>query len=259
MKTIYYSSYTDDVVDSSNQNHKLKKNYKWVHNNPIYIFFAWLLYLFLVYPVGIIYCKLILGVTYKNRKILKNSGIKGYFLYCNHTQPVGDVLMPALAASPKRIYTVVSPANFALPIIGRILTMIGALPTPDSLREFREFRAAYTKRIRQGHPVVIYPEAHLWPYYTKIRPFSATSFKFPVELKCPCFSQTVTYQRRKFSNKPKITIYIDGPFYPEESLNVRDAQQQLHDKVYNTMLNRATNSTYEYYTYIEQREENIII
>jgi len=256
-KTVYYTSYKDDIVESSNQQYKLKKDYKWVHNNPFYVFFAWLLYIFLVYPVGIIYCKLILRVSFKNRGVLKLKDKKGYFLYSNHTQTLGDVLMPALGARPKRIYTVVSPANFAIPVIGKILTMIGALPTPDSIKGFREFRDAYTKRINDGHPVTIYPEAHLWPYYNKIRPFNSTSFKFPVELGVAAFCQTVTYQKRKHSKKAKITIYYDGPFYPDKSLTKKEAQAKLHDEIYAKMCERAKKSNYEYYEYIKRKEAKI--
>ena len=256
-KTMYYTSFEDDLVDSTNQDYKLKDNYKWVHKNPFYVFFAWLLYIFLTIPVGLVYTKLILRVKYKNRKVLRKSKLKGYFLYSNHTQAFGDVVMPAIAALPKRIYTVVSPANFALPVIGRILTMIGALPTPNSINGFKQFRAAYTRRIRMGHPVIIYPDAHLWPYYTKIRPFKDTSFRFPVELKTAAYVQTVTYQKRRFSDKAKITIYYDGPFYPDETLSTKEAQKKLHDEIYNTMLERAKNSNYEYYNYMLKNESDI--
>ncbi len=32
-KVIYYSTYTDDVVESSNQNYRLKSGYRWINNN----------------------------------------------------------------------------------------------------------------------------------------------------------------------------------------------------------------------------------
>jgi 1-acyl-sn-glycerol-3-phosphate acyltransferase len=249
-KTFYYSDYNDDLVLNSNQDYKLKEDYKWVHNNPFYVASSFLLYKFLVNTVGRIYDRFFLKVSYKNRKILLSRRKEGFFLYSNHTQQIGDVFIPAVGASPRRIYTVVSPSNFGIPVIGKILTMIGALPTPSSLGEFREFREGINKRIKDGHPVIIYPEAHLWPYYTKIRPFSDTSFKMPIDLGVAAFCQTVTYKKDKNSDKPKIVVYYDGPFYPDENLSKREAYKNLHDKVYKKMCERSSLSDYDYHDYI---------
>ena len=43
--------------------------------------------------------------------------------------------------------------------------------------------------------ILIYPEAHIWPYYTKIRPFPSTSFRYPIKFNVPSFSITTTYQK----------------------------------------------------------------
>lgn len=39
-----------------------------------------------------------------------------------------------------------------------------------------------------------------------------------------------------------MVTYIDGPFYPDETLNAKEKKQKLRDDVYNTMKNRAKNS-----------------
>ena len=79
MKKIYYfNTYEDDVIESHKQNYSLKKNYKWLHNNIIYQLCSWIIYYFFVI-VSLIYCKLVLKVTYKNRKVLKKA--KSYFVY----------------------------------------------------------------------------------------------------------------------------------------------------------------------------------
>ncbi len=64
--------------------------------------------------------------------------------------------------------------------------MLGALPVPDSISEYKKFSKAYKKRISDGHPVVIYPEAHVWPYYTGIRPFERRPSAFQQSLKHRC-------------------------------------------------------------------------
>ena len=109
--------------------------------------------------------------------------------------------------------------------------MLGALPVPDSISEYKKFSKAYKKRISDGHPVVIYPEAHVWPYYTGIRPFEKTSFRFPAELKAPVYVMTTTYTRRRFfgvvTKRPKLTVYVDGPYYTDSELSIKENQQQL--------------------------------
>lgn len=98
--------------------------------------------------------------------------------------------------------------------------------------------------------MTIYPEAHIWPYYTGIRPFKAVSFQYPVKLKCPVFALTNTYHRMgRKGGEAGIVTYIDGPFFADESLNPREARQRLRDKVYFCMLERSRESDYEYIEY----------
>ena len=100
--------------------------------------------------------------------------------------------------------------------------------------------------------VLIYPEAHVWPYYTKIRPFDATSMHFPVQLNAPSFVMTKTYHKRRFGKRPRAVVYIDGPFYPDQTLSRKEAQNKLHDEIQKTLIDRAKLSDYEYCQYIKK-------
>ena len=260
-KIIYYSSYSQDVVKSSNQNYRLKNDYKWINNNIFHKTGAYIIYGIAI-VAGDIGCKLFFGLNYKNKKVLKECRDKGYFIYANHTQPVGDVVIPALGCIGRRLYVIVSQANYGIPVIGKLLSMLGALPVPDSISEYKKFSKAYKKRISDGHPVVIYPEAHVWPYYTGIRPFEKTSFRFPAELKAPVYVMTTTYTRRRFfgvvTKRPKLTVYVDGPYYTDSELSIKENQQQLHDKVEAAMNMYSKKSDYEYihYEYAGQDTDN---
>ena len=98
--------------------------------------------------------------------------------------------------------------------------------------------------------MTIYPEAHIWPYYTKIRPFEAVSFKYPVALDVPVYALTNTYhQRKKGSDRVNIITYIDGPFYPDKSLKPKERQQVLRNQVYECMVERSRESDYEVICY----------
>lgn len=250
--TIYFKTFEDDVVISKNQNYKIKENYKWIHTHPIYKITSCIMYK-IASIFGYFYCKINLKIQIENKKVLKNYKKQGYFLYANHTQPVGDVFIPNEICRPKRTYIVVSQANLGIPVIGKLLPMLGALPISSSINNTKKLYDAINKRINEGNCVVIYPEAHVWPYYTKIREFSNTSFKFPVELDKPSFCVTTTYYKK--SKKPGIRIFIDGPFFPDKNLTKKDRAKKLHDDIYYTMKKRAENSNYEYIKYRKEEKE----
>lgn len=106
-------------------------------------------------------------------------------------------------------------------------------------------------KIEQKASIIIYPEAHIWPYYTKIRDFKSVSFSYPVKLDVPSFCITNTYQKTN-QNKLQIISYIDGPFFPNKSLNYKEAQKDLRDRIYKTMCERSKNSTEEVIKYIKR-------
>ncbi len=247
----YYKSFTDDFEVSKNQAMKLSEDYEYIREDFLSKLKSKLIYSLAV-VFGFIQAKLFLHVKYVNRKAMREAKDKGIFIFANHTQPVGDVFLPALAAFPKRIYTVVSPANFGIPVIGKILPYLGALPLADTPKGMKKFTEAMGKRIESKKAVTIYPEAHVWEYYTGVRPFSDASFRYPVKFSAPSYAMTVTYQKRKLSKKPKTTIYIDGPFYPDETLHSREQSKKLHEEILSTMMKRAENSTYSYIEYIKK-------
>lgn len=243
METKYYKTYEDDFVTNKNQNYKIKKNYKWINNNVLYKIISFLLYIpFSI--ISIIYTKCILKVKFVNKKILKNK--KNYFLYANHTQVKGDAFNPVTAILPVKPYIIVNKANLGIKILGKLLPYLGALPIPDDIHQMQEFIKSINK-LSKTNPIIIYPEAHVWPYCTFIREFKQTSFEFPVINNIPSYTMTTTYQKGK--RKPKITIYFDGPFYPDNLETKKEKIKSLHSKVYNSMVKNSKNSTYNYITY----------
>lgn len=247
MKKIYrYHGFEEDLIQSKKQNFTLPADYRRIRRDPASKLLSALLYA-LAILLSAPLCKLYFGVTFQGREKLKK--VKGgFFLYGNHTQPVGDVFLPALCAFPKRIYTVASHANYGIPVIGKLLPYLGAIPTPRDLHDTEDFQNALKERAETGHPIVVFPEAHVWPYYVKLRPFPDTSFSFPVRLELPVFTMTVTYQKRKHRKKPKITVFVDGPFYPEGN-TARSKRADLCRKVRESMEARCSQSNYSHIEY----------
>ncbi len=248
-----YKSYADEFVESGDQDLHLPEDYVWIHQNPLYRFASCL-----TYGAGMIfgafYTGCVLHVSFKNREVLRECEKGGYFLFGNHTQPVGDAFTPGWGIFPKRLRTVCGPANLGIPLLGKLLPMMGALPIPEDLSGMKEFMKAVESRVTEGNVIVIYPEAHVWPYCTFVRPYKETAFQFPVLFKKPSYCMTTTYQKRKHGEKPRITVYFDGPFYPDPSLKRKEAQKKLHDEIYACMKKRSENSTYEYVSYVKENE-----
>lgn len=247
-KIKYYKSFEDDFVESQDQDYKLKENYKWIHTNPIYRATSWVIY-GIAWAIIRITFPIVYGMSVKNKEVLKPHKKHGYFVYGNHTQVIGDVFKSPYVVKSKRSYVVASPANLGIPVIGKILPSLGAITIPTDFNRMKDFMNAIHTRIEQKHVISIYPEAHLWPYYTGIRPFPETSFKFPLIENKPAFTITTTYQKRKFRKKPKVTCYVDGPFWPDKTLSRKERAGQLRDEVYNTMIARSKNNTYDYVIY----------
>lgn len=247
-ETRLYRSFTDDFVESKNQSYRLPENYAWTHENLPYRIFSKCLYLLAVL-FAFLYCRFGLHVKIENRPVLKQYTKSGCFVYGNHTQPVGDAFIPIRIFAPRHCYVGVSPANLGIPVLGPLLPMLGALPLPHTIGGIKKFRDAVRIRSTGQDCVVFYPEAHVWPWYTGIRPFPAASFGFPVECRAPSFCMTTTYQKRKRGGKPGITVYLDGPFYPDGSLPRKEQKEKLRDRIYGCMVRRSQNSTYQYINY----------
>ena len=242
----YYKEFTDDFAISKSQNFTLPDSYKFIKTDLFSKTVSALIYSLAVI-ISSVYLKLFLHLTFSGREKFKNVR-GGYFIYGNHTQSVGDVFIPALAAFPKRIYTIVSTANYGIPVIGKILRPLGALPIIPTLKGMKNLEEAIRKRAQDNHPIVIYPEAHVWDYYTGIRPFPDTSFKFPVKIDMPAFSMTATYRKSKIFKRPIIKVIIGGPFYGEGD-TLKGKAHDLHDKVYNSMICVAKESNIDYIQY----------
>jgi 1-acyl-sn-glycerol-3-phosphate acyltransferase len=249
-KRIYYKSLDEDVVTNSGQDFKLPENYEWVRRE----WWAKLAYsgsYFLVKIVSFVYIRIILGIRMKGREkfrlVPKEQGI---FIYSNHTMEVGDVFLPVSLAARKRCRTIVSQANLGLPVIGRILPWLGALPIGDSQDSAKKLMSAVRERLDAGEAIMIFPEAHVWPYYTGIRPMTLSAFHHQASLDAPCFTSCTSYRRRRHGSRPKITVTIDGPFYPLAGASQRERRENLRQKVTESLTKGAKASNYSYFEYI---------
>ena len=251
----YYSDEKNDEFSGvTRKTVTVDQNYVYRPKNFFWNLIAFILYRIIMTPIAWFYVKLKFHFKVVNRRVLKhacdaNGKKQSFYLFANHTQIPGDGYMPSMITFPTECAVVVNADNISLPGTQTFMKMIGAVPLPNKIAGMRGFMEYLTRLAGQKKCIVIYPEAHIWPYYTKIRPFSSDSFRFPITYGLKTFCFTVTYQKRRFSDKPNITAYVDGPFEADSSLPKKEAIEQLRNTVYNTMVERSKNSTYEYIHY----------
>ena len=253
-RVIYYEDeLNDEFSEVKIIPKKIDENYKYIHKNVIWNATAFLLQNVLSVPIKYLYAKIKFKIKYIGKEKLKKYRKEGYFIYGNHTQSFADTFLISNAVYPKINYLIVNPENVSMKFLGNVVQMLGAIPIPSNKTAMKNFLNTIEEKIKKGYSVTIFPEAHIWPYYTKIRQFKSVSFKYPIKLEKPAFCMTNTYQcYGKDNKKVKIVAYIDGPFFPDEGLTAKEAQENLRNKIYNCMVERSQNSNIEVIKYVKK-------
>lgn len=251
-KVIYYQDELNDEFSTAKIEPRIiDENYKYKHS-IIWNICSYIMQNIISMPIKVLYAKLKFRIRYIGKEKLKSFKKQGYFIYANHTQAFSDTFIPSIANYPKRNFLIVNPANVSIKYAKTAIEMLGAIPTPSTKTAMKNFLQTIEEKIDKKYSITIYPEAHIWPYYTKIRPFKDVSFKYPVELNTPVFCITNTYQSYgKNKDKIKIISYIDGPFFKNNNLSKKEQQKDLRDRVYNQMTEKSKNSNIEYIKYIK--------
>lgn len=249
-KIIYYKDELNDDFAGTNINtKKIDSSFKFIHKNIFWRACSFLLYYLIVIPFIWIFMRVFLRVKYKNKKAIKK--IKPCFIYGNHTSFI-DAYIPNLLSFPRRNRIIVNPDTVSIKGLKNLTQMLGALPIPSTITAKKKFLQA-VNYYSQKQNITIYPEAHIWPYFTKVRPFKDTSFYYPVKKNAPVIAFFTAYTKPKglfsFMRKANITIHISDPIYPDNTLPIKQAQKDLRDKVYNFMLEKSKNSNYEVIEY----------
>lgn len=258
-KVIYYTDeLNDEFSGDSIIPRRIDETYWYGDNHLRFKVLHFIFYKLLAVPFGFFYLKFKYAHKIINKKVLKPYKNKAYFMYANHTNNLADPFIPSLISFPYSIYDIVNANNVSMPVLGVINKYLGALPLPDNLIAARNFMDTIKLRISENKGIMIYPEAHIWPFYTRIRPFSDASFKYPVQFECPVFCFTNTYQKRRFSTMPRIVTYVDGPFFADQNLEKKLKKTELRNKVYNKMCERSLLNNVELIKYLpsQAQEEN---
>lgn len=253
-KTVYYQDLlTDDFATLDIQTKAVGSGFPFLRSSMLWRTGAALLYYLIALPIVFVISKIYLGLRFENRAVLRQLKDTGYFLYGNHTRAL-DAFLPALSAFPKRAYVVANPDAVSLPFLKNLVLMLGVIPIPTEFSGMRQFMETISHRCREGRCIAIFPEAHIWPFCTKIRPFPDTSFRYPIREQLPAVAMVTTYRRRRGLLRffrPAMTVTFSDPMYPRKDLTPKQSQEDLRDRAYGFMTEIAT--TKENIAYIQYK------
>ena len=258
-KTIYYSDeLNDDFASLGIKKKPLGDDFEYIHKNILWNTCSFVIYRMIAQPLVFVFVKVAHRQRFKNRKVLKTARKTGAFIYANHTNMLLDAFVPNIVKLRKRGYILVGPDTTSIPGLKNIVEMVGAIPLGQTLSENKEMLECINHRIAKNKGfITIYPEAHIWPYYTGIRDFKAGSFSYPCYTDTPVFAMTNCYQKKLIGKHPKVVTFVDGPFYPDKNLPMKERKEKLRKQCYDTMVKRAKeNSTYSYVVYEKKDLEN---
>ena len=234
-QTIYFhDELNDDFADNGIKTVKIKDDYRYINKSWLFRFNSfWLRYFFAI-PVLTILMLFMYRPKIKNKQVLKQLKKKGYYIYSNHVIPLDPIIIPVKSNPGKACVIISSADTFSIhPIVTWLVKHFLAIPVPNDKSMFQNYVDALSWHINKRHRVLIFPEAHIWPYYNKI----------------------TTFKKRKGNRKPKPIIYIDGPFYPDMSLPYRERVDDLANRAYEAMKYRSESvENYEYIHY-EKKED----
>lgn len=252
--------YKDELNDDFNELENVKrpdvkKSYKYLHTNPLRRLLDGFLYYIFAKPIMGCYC-LFHGIRWKGKENLKLLKHQGAFLYANHVA-ISDVFkFQSLIIHFKKVNIIGYSDASSIPVARSLVKAFGYLPIPydpDNMIKLKEAAITLTKKRKQY--VLIFPEAHIWPYYTKIRPFKSVSFHYPAEANLPVVPIVTIWRKSHFSKKPRQLVIFGRPIYPEEGKTISENKQYLRDKCYEAMVKIAQeNHQVEYIKYIKSDE-----
>ena len=250
-KTIYYEhELTDDFAENGIKTKKIPEGFVYIHRGIPWRVASALLYYHIARPLVFLFTKIVYLQRFRNRKCMKEVRKKGAYVYANHTNMLLDVYSPYIIRHQRRNYIIAGPDAFSIPGISWLVQMLGGVPVGETPKQNRDMTECAKERVAKGNLLTIFPEAHIWPYYTGIRPFRAASFHYPAEDGQAVYAMTHCYKKRRIGNYVRVDTYLDGPFYADMSLPLPERRMKLRNECLEAMTRRAReNSTYEYWHY----------
>ena len=214
-------------------NFEIKDDYKYIIDNKILNCFSDLLFI-IITPILWILNKVMFGFEVEGvENLRKVSG--GKITISNHVHPM-DCTMNGLINFPERTYFPTLATNFKIPFIRHLIRILYAIPIPKKQEQKEKFFEQINKALLDGKTIHMYPEAALWPYYEKIRPFKKGAFKMAVEANCPIVPILYKFEEPDgifalYKRKKCIHAKVLEPVYPNLNLSKNEIAEDLQKRV----------------------------
>ena len=168
-KVIYYKDeLNDDFAENNIKRKSLSENFKYVHTNLFWRVFEFVLYYVVASPLVYLIQKIYTRQKFVNRKAFKKVKKEGYFIYSNHTQYINDAYIGPLSNWPKKCFIIANPDVTSIKGIREIVQVLGVIPLGTTFKEIKNMLNCIETRINQKSAIMIYPEAHIWPFYPDV-------------------------------------------------------------------------------------------
>ena len=244
-KTIYWKDELNDDFDEVGlKRPPVPKNYRYLRRFHV---LGWIAYYLLAKPILGTYC-FFHGIKVKGKENLKELRKTGYFIYGNHVAITDAFKYAAYCVPLKRVNILGYSDTLSMKGVAAIAKAVGYLPIPDDFENLKKMEKAIETLINKKEIILIFPEAHIWPYYTKIRNFKDVSFTYPAKYNKPVLP-AVTIWRGKEGKKPKQTVIFCKPIYPNPELTPHENKKFLHDQCYLAM--KEVSEKYQQVEYIK--------
>lgn len=248
----------DDFNEVGLKRPSVPEGYKYKRINPFNNFISGIFYHGIAKPVLGFYC-LCKGMKVKGKKNLKKLEGKGAFIFSNHVA-ISDVLkfQSYVFFFRRRVNIIGYPDTLSMPIVRNLTRALGylPLPLPGDLKNMVSLVDAMKFYLEKKQYILIYPEAHIWPYYTKIRNFHGGSFNYPAKLEAPVLPVVTTWRKAKLFKKPRQTIHILEPIFPDPNKSSSENKEYLYQATLEAMKKCADSiNQYEYIKYIHVEKD----
>jgi 1-acyl-sn-glycerol-3-phosphate acyltransferase len=226
-----------EQVPKTKENKKFKKKINKTRSRRA---ISSIIYYGLALPIFSLYFLLIRGIKIKGRKNLKK--LDGAVIVSNHVHKLDSVMGGVLSFPRKPIFTSMQ-ENFKHPVYGRLVNILGATPTPQTIDETKIFFTELKKHAARGRFIYFFPEGELISGYRDVREFKKGAFKLAEEAKVPVVPVRISFTEKQKARifKEKITVNIGKPIYPNIFLLKRDSIDDLQTKAFDEMNNLGRN------------------
>ena len=258
-RIIYWKDEINDDFDEVGLSRpSVPEGYKYKRTNPFNTLISGIFYHGIVKPIFFVYL-FFKGIRVKGKGNLNKIRGQGAFIYSNHVA-LSDVFkyQAYVFFARRRVNIIGYPDTLSMPIVRNLARALGylPLPLPGDIKNMVALMDAMKYYIEKKQFILIYPEAHIWPYYTKVRNFHSGSFNYPAKLEAPVLPIVTTWRKSKLCKKPKQTLYILDPIFPDPNKTTAENKQYLYEETLKAMQKCADEvEQYEYIKYIKVEDD----